>query len=79
MTRDPSLLTQMAEDAILSFDDHGLASRTRRVQGRWLAECKQAVEDQEGPEQAERRQEVADRLAEMSDEAGGLLRRFRSI
>ena len=72
-TLAPALLTQMAEQAILSFHDATLTRRTSNVQGRWLTDCQQAVEDQEGPEQAERRQEVADRLAEINEEVEALI------
>jgi hypothetical protein len=72
-TLQPDLLTTLATEALSPFFDATLAGRVRMVRERWLAEAQSAVDDQQGVDLADMRQQALARLDEKREEIETIL------
>jgi len=72
-TLQPDLLTTLAREAVSPFFDATLARRVASVRDRWLSEAQSAVDDQQGVDLADMRQQALARLDEKRDEIETIL------
>ena len=72
-TLQPDLLTTLAREAVSPFFDATLARRVASVRDRWLSEAQSAVDDQQGVDLADMRQQALARLDEKREEIETIL------